>query len=257
MRFPRRDLVVALLLGLTSGAAGATETADYDVTFVATWSAATHPVSFPFGPHFSPLIGGTHSGNVSFWAPAGMATHGMEQMAETGASSPLADEISVAIGAGTADGLIIGGDIPVSPGSVVTSFTIDSDFPLVTLVSMIAPSPDWFVGVHDLALREGGQWVSEKVVTLFPYDSGTDSGVTYVTPDQDTNPADPIALITTLPVGNGVPLGTFTFTRTDTPAVPAASSLAGWLLVAALVIAGSGFLLRRGQAPSTTIPRAG
>jgi len=39
--------------------AGCTETAEYEVAFVGTWSAETHPDGFPPGPHFSPLIGTT------------------------------------------------------------------------------------------------------------------------------------------------------------------------------------------------------
>jgi serine/threonine protein kinase len=36
----------------------------------------------------------------------------------------------------------------------------------VTLVSMVAPSPDWFVGVGGLPLLQDGQWVDELVVPL-------------------------------------------------------------------------------------------
>ena len=45
-------------------------------------------------------------------------------------------------------------------------FQIGRDHPLVTLVAMIAPSPDWFVGVHDLGLIESGDWVDEMTVDL-------------------------------------------------------------------------------------------
>ena len=93
---------------------------------------------------------------------------------------------------------------------------ISEDFPLVTLVSMVAPSPDWFVGTSGVSLIENGYWVAENVVTLWPYDSGTDSGVSYTSPNQDTNPQEPISLITDGPLGNGVPLGTFTFTLLTT-----------------------------------------
>ncbi len=83
----------------------------------------------------------------------------------------------------------------------------------------IAPSPDWFVGTHGESLLVDGQWVDELVVQLLPYDSGTDSGATFMSPDSNTNPAEPIALLTIAPLDKGVPLGTFTFTRTGTPPV--------------------------------------
>ena len=94
---------------------------------------------------------------------------------------------------------------------------VDRDFPLVTVVSMLAPSPDWFVGVAGLSLLEDGDWVDERVATLFAYDAGTDSGTTYTSPNADTSPPEPIHRIATGPLGNGRPVGTFTFTREDLP----------------------------------------
>jgi hypothetical protein len=209
-------------------AANPTQTAEYTVTFDATWSAQTHPSSFPPNPHFSGLVGSTHDASVWFWQAGELASPGIENMAETGSKSPLLTEIGAAITDGSADSLISGGGINPSPGSVGVSFQIDLDFPLVTLVSMIAPSPDWFVGVSNLSLFENGDWVEERIVSLLPYDSGTDGGTTYTSPNLDTDPAEPIMQITTLPVGNGVPLGTFTFTRTDVPtAVGPGSGTAG------------------------------
>jgi len=81
---------------------------------------------------------------------------------------------------------------------------------------MIAPSPDWFVGVSGLSLIENGKWVDNKVVTLFLYDAGTDSGPSYASPDQPTSPRQPITKFTTFPAlvnGTVVPFGAFTFSR--------------------------------------------
>lgn len=51
----------------------------------------------------------------------------------------------------------------------------------MSFVSMIDPSPDWFVGVSRLELcLENGSWVESKVLDLFPWDAGTDSGPTYI-----------------------------------------------------------------------------
>ncbi len=191
-------------------------TATYRVTFEGTWTAATHPTSFPNNPHFSGLIGGTHSDRVVFWEPGGMASPGIEAMAEQGSQSPLDAEIQAAIGAGTAEGLISGGGVNPSPGTVTVEFQVGRDFPLVTLVSMIAPSPDWFVGVHGLSLIENGDWVSEATRPLLPYDAGTDSGTTYRSPDADTSPREPISRLEGPPVASGgtvAPFGTFTFVR--------------------------------------------
>jgi len=191
-------------------------TARYSVTFNATWSAATHPQEIPPNPHFSPLVGGTHSARVGFWAPGGLASDAIEAMAELGASDPLAREVEAAIAAGNAQHVLRGGAIDLSPGSVSLEFEVGRDFPLVTLVSMLAPSPDWFVGVHDLSLIEGGDWAGERLVTLYSYDAGTDSGASYRSPDFDTQPREPVARIDGAPLamnGSVAPVGTFTFRR--------------------------------------------
>src|SRR5262245_54595183 len=207
--------MAVLLAGSTLAASAATPTAQYTVTFDATWSLATHPSQFPPAPHWSPLIGGTHSASVSFWGPGQLASQGIEDMAELGATVPLANEVGAAITAGTAASVILGNGIGPSPGSTSVSFTIQRDFPLVTLVSMIAPSPDWFVGVAGMPLLENGDWILQKAVTLWLYDAGTDGGTNYTSPNLDTSPQGPIALHSMLPGYNGVPMGTFTFRRTD------------------------------------------
>ena len=194
--------------------------ATYTVTFDATWSETTHPQSFPGNAHFSGLIGGTHDASVAFWAEGALASTGIKQMAEWGSQPALAGEVEMAIGAGQAGEVISSDVLWVSPGQVGTSFTISPDFPLVTLTTMIAPSPDWFAGVAGLSLLQGQDWVTELVVPLYPYDAGTDSGVNYTSGDQTTVPADPIAAVVSGPFTPGVPVGTLTF-RLDAAAAVA------------------------------------
>ena len=190
--------------------------ATYDIEFDATWSPATHPNAFPTGPHFSPLIGGTHNASVSFWQVGGTATPGIEEMAETGGTTNLRNEVNVAIGAGTADQVLQFGGIANSPASRTDSFTVTTAYSRLTLVSMLAPSPDWFVGVSGLELLQNGQWVDSLVLPLELWDAGSDSGVTYFSPNSNTVPKDPIAGINTTGgpfQGQPTVVGTFTITR--------------------------------------------
>ena len=190
--------------------------AQYDVRFDATWSAATLPLQFPSNAHFSSLIGAVHNDSVSFWAPGELASPGVERVAETGSTSTMTTEINQAVNADTARSRITGGAVGQSPGAVITSFTVDTDYPLVSLITMIAPSPDWIVGVHDLNLLQNGNWVTTLTVPLPGYDAGTDSGTTYTSGNQDTQPPEPISLLTgPLVTVNGeiVPFGSMTFTR--------------------------------------------
>jgi hypothetical protein len=194
----------------------AAESARYLLTFEATWSATTHPADFPPNPHFSGLIGATHRDGVRLWAEGETATPGIKNMAETGGKSPLDGEIETLIAAGDACEMVSGGGIALSPGAVTVEFTANQDCPLVSVVSMIAPSPDWFVGVTGLSLFEDGAWVEEQVVELYPYDAGTDSGETYTSPDEPTVASEGIYRIETEPLlieGQVPPLGVFRFTR--------------------------------------------
>jgi hypothetical protein len=187
------------------------------VTFTATWTPATHPQEAPDNPHFSPLVGGTHHDGVSFWRDGALASDGIRRMAELGAVSPLDDEVRAAIAAGTAQYLLTGG-ATASPGTVAFEFDISPGHPLVTLVTMVAPSPDWFAGVSGLRLLENGAWVDQRVVSLTPWDAGTDSGLSFRSPDERTLPPQPISRIVTPPLavsGQVAPLGTFTFTRIE------------------------------------------
>ncbi|MGD2147318.1 MAG: spondin domain-containing protein [Anaerolineae bacterium] len=194
------------------------EAAQYQLTFEATWSEATHPVEFPPNPHFSGLIGATHSVAVRLWQEGQSATAGIKNMAETGGKSPLNTEIEALIASGEACELISGGGIAVSPGSVGVDFTASLSCPLVSVVSMIAPSPDWFVGVAGTRLLGDDGWIDELVVDLYAYDAGTDSGVSYTSPNEPTEETGTVYRIEEGPVlvdGQARPLGVFRFVRLD------------------------------------------
>ena len=193
----------------------APESARYVVVFKSSWSPATHPTDFPESAHYSGLIGGTHSGATSFWSQGSLATEGIRRMAERGSKTPLDGEVGGAIAAGTAQYLLSGPALAQSPGSARLEFDITQTFPMVTLVTMVAPSPDWFVGVSGLELFQNGQWIQERRIDLHAYDAGTDSGRTYTSADERTSPPQLIQpLGYPLNVsGAGLPLGTFTFTR--------------------------------------------
>ncbi|MGD9631839.1 MAG: spondin domain-containing protein [Pirellulales bacterium] len=210
------SIVCSLLAAVCIAQSLAAAAIQYDVKFDATWSAATHPGAYPAGAHFSALIGGVHGDQVSFWTPGQLASAGIEQMAEIGGTSALRGEVQAAINAGTALSVIQGGGI-TSPGSTSVTVDVSQQFPLVTLVTMVAPSPDWFVGVHGLDLRNGAGWKDQLTVDLYAYDAGTEQGTGFSLSNPDTVPRQPIVLLGT-PFAAGSPhLGTFTFTRIGVP----------------------------------------
>ena len=213
-KFPWCLLLVAASLIAAPESIIAQGTATYRVTFNATWSAQTHPDNFPPNPHFSGLIGGTHNSSVSFWEPGQLASLGIKNMAELGTKSALRSEVNQAITNGHANSVIDGGGIGTSPGTRTINITMDPYWPLVTVTSMLAPSPDWFVGTRGLSLLEDGYWVDTLEVEAFVYDAGTDSGDSYTAANNPTNPPENIARMESGPFlvgGTVTPVGTFRF----------------------------------------------
>lgn len=206
-----QSLLLLLACGsVLAGGQEGTYTATYRMTFDATWSEQTHPENFPANAHFSPLIGAVHGDDVELWRLGGEASPGIESMAETGATATLRGEMAELRQQGMVVREIRGPGIN-SPETTEMTLTVDRDHPFVTLVTMIAPSPDWFVGVSGLPLKSLAHWVPEVTVFLSAYDAGTDSGLTYTAFDANTIPQDIISPIDHGPLSDAGPLGTFRF----------------------------------------------
>jgi hypothetical protein len=184
----------------------------YRVTMDLTWSEQTHPDDWPEFPHTSPLVGGPHSGSVFFWLEGDLASPGIQEMAELGGTGLLINEMNAA---GSQSGVpVTGGSIFPAPGTATASFNMTRPVGRVTMVTMIACSPDWFTGVTGLPLFAHGRYKDDYVVPLYSWDAGTDSGPSYESPDQVTIPPDPIVRIFSGPLGVGgtsPPVGTFRF----------------------------------------------
>ncbi|XP_032362828.1 spondin-1-like, partial [Etheostoma spectabile] len=69
----------------------------------------------------------------------------------------------------------------------------------MSFLTMLGPSPDWNVGLsgEDLCTKECG-WVQRLDTDLIPWDAGTDSGVTYESPNKPTIPQEKIRPLTSL-----------------------------------------------------------
>ena len=168
----------------------------YQITFKATWSRATHPENFPPGSHFSPLIGVAHNDQAEFWSTGKKSSAGIEEMAETGKTVQIEQEMGRSITDGTSYKILKGSRSFASPGTVSCTFTTTKDFPLLTLVSMLAPSPDWFTGVSGHNLFKDGSWIQSEEFDVHVYDAGTDSGTEFTSGDSDTDPKENITKLT-------------------------------------------------------------
>jgi len=216
----KRLLLALAGLLVAAQAAFAGSGATYTVTFEGQWTAANHPREYPAHAHFSGLIGATHGTGYALFREGGIATDGLERLSEMGAHSPLDQEIRKAIEAGTAGALLTSGPLFDLPKSASITFAVDDKHPMVSLVAMIAPSPDWFAGVADVNLRAGGAWVKHHEVIVYAWDAGTDSGITYQADDADTQPRQPIALNRSHHFTNGktlLPVGKLVFQKMAAP----------------------------------------
>lgn len=217
-------LAVATLSTHSDATAGSNSPtmARYEVTFVPSWNGETHPLEYPYthGKQglLTPIIGATHGSDYEIFAKGKKPTPGLERLSERGKHDPLDDEIREAIRQGKVGSLIEfadGSPGPVHP-TVTHMFTITKEFPMVSLVGMMAPSPDWFYGVSGVVLMRDGVWLSSFSQTVYAWDSGGDSGTTYMSEDADLNPKSATQSANTMHFKNNgerVPVGTFVFKR--------------------------------------------
>ena len=169
------------------------QTATYTVTFTGNWTTESTPDGVVAGAHFTTLIGAIHNSNVTFWHRGGTASAGIERMAETGATSALRAEIEASphVHAVIQQRVSFGGT-----GTATFDIDVPDDHPLITLTSMIGPSPDWFVGISGLSLLDGqGDWERTVNVNLYPYDAGTEDGTEFTLSNPDTVPQGTIESI--------------------------------------------------------------
>ena len=128
-----------------------------------------------------------------------------------------------------------------------TKIMVQNMYSMVSLITMIAPSPDWFVGVDSYDLCGMNGWIEKVTMDLLPWDAGTEDGLTYKLDNTETNPVDVIMRITTdsnSDIGKhaNVTFATVTFTRvemTPTDSAPGLSAgLFAFLSVSLLAIMG-------------------
>jgi len=166
----------------------------------------------------SHLFGISHNNQVSFWEPGFRVSKGVKNVAERGSGYKLVKEAEWAIKIDQALDIFDGQEIKRSPGTSIVQFQLTEEFPRVTLVNMLAPSPDWITGVASLNLCENGKWVETKTIPAEVYDAGTDDGRTYTAEDEPRNEFEPVALLGESgrsDYANFPPIGTYIFTKVD------------------------------------------
>lgn len=175
----------------------------YSLNFTGLWSPQTHPKDFPtqrYIVHWSNVVGASHDKQYSPWRYGEQASRGVKEVCEYGYASTMVDEIQRA-------GSHVRSLVKTPPiwwrepqgvrGSLEARFSVDNRRHLFTFLTMLGPSPDWCVGVSGLDLCQADcTWKSDVIMELYPWDAGTDDGVSYMSKNAKSEPQQRIHNIT-------------------------------------------------------------
>jgi len=204
-------IIPFIILAVFTVASGSSQTSvTYDVTFTSIWNSTDH-TSVPGNAHWSRLKGSTHNTANTFLQIGSLATTGIKNVAERGDNAVFKEEVLAEISNGGADQYINGPNLANATGNMlIADLVVTKEFPLLTLVSMIAPSPDWIIAVNGYSLLDAaGNWKTSETIDIFAYDAGTDSGTDYTSSNNITDPFQPISMINGSPI-QGNKMGTLT-----------------------------------------------
>ena len=108
----------------------------------------------------------------------------------TGSTGTLVSEINAQITAKKAWKRILPGG-SLGPEQVQSGINVEvtANFSKVSIITMLAPSPDWFIGIDSLDLCNNGTWRQSWEVTMLPpWDAGTEEGNQFSSSNPATNP---------------------------------------------------------------------
>jgi hypothetical protein len=115
------------------------ETVDYVCQMTNMWSSANHPINYPTSSaHWSPPVLAAHSSAYTMWESGGMASTGIENMAELGSTGSLNSELSASADVGD---VVIGMNAFNNQITTQTfsQLEMDSTNKYFSMVSMVAP----------------------------------------------------------------------------------------------------------------------
>eukprot|EP00210_Caulerpa_lentillifera_P004466 g4262.t1 len=211
------QVAVVCLVLLFAGvhASGCTGEAHYFIQSDCVWTEDKFPTDYPPHPNFLTMSGVMHNEHYTLFRPGELASDGIKQLAEDGESTILEAEYINCQNAGNcksgAEGYFT--DVCDNTGSdLVDNYVCQNDVLIkvtpehhyVSFAFKLSPSPDWFIGLHDINLcgtnSETGdpEWLDRyppegTFVTVVPFDAGTDSGTTFLSPNAPTSPHEPIS----------------------------------------------------------------
>lgn len=192
--------------------------ATYLVTFTSNWNETDH-VSFPANAHFSPVVAVSHDENYHMFRLGEISSEAFEPLAELGVTNGVEEQLQVALANDFADVPVVTESLyPQRDGDTLEfRLTVTKQKPLITLATMIAPSPDWFVGLDSLNTLEEGTFITSQTVDLYALNAGTEEGDTagnFSINNASTDPFEPIASFDNVP-GLDIPFASVTIAKIE------------------------------------------
>ncbi len=167
--------------------------ASYKIIVTGTWAMPQQTV--PANNHFTQFIGLIHSDACRIYQLGTLASKGVENVAEEGKPAVLNMELDNNIAAGKAlSKFFISLPNITATDSATLNVTIKHS--KISFESMIAPSPDWFVGIDSYNLIQNGKWVKDITIPAYGYDAGTEDGDVFGYANPATVPQQNISYMT-------------------------------------------------------------
>lgn len=142
----------------------------YHLTVTGRWNTTNFDRSLvPGNAHFSPIVIFTHTSDTAIFRTGEKASSGLEQLAELGHTTIkniTRDNNAIACS------YVDAKNLPPS-GESRFEIQVNTTFTHVTILSMIAPSSDWFVATT-LPLYDTFTFVNEGEENFLNYDAGTE-----------------------------------------------------------------------------------
>jgi len=168
----------------------------YDCVFENLWTRERHPRRYPIhAVHWTRQILASHSSTYNMWREGSMANEGVKKMAEAGGTADIVKELE-SLDNSYEVGYAQYTNDPTMHFNNPVSLTSKNHY--LSVITKMNPSPDWFSGFHDFdALNNITQtWYKEFTIETYPYDAGIEDGISYITANSPTIPAQPISQFT-------------------------------------------------------------
>jgi hypothetical protein len=165
----------------------------YSMEITGNWNATDFTI--PANAHFTNFVGMVHAKDSFMWKPNSLATIGLERVAENGYNTTMLMEMNeiITLGKGKSTFNFLP---PAITGVKTDTVIVNTNYPCIGFASMIAPTPDWFIGLGSFNCITNNKWVDDITIPLLVYDAGTEEGNVLAMANPATLPQQNIGLLT-------------------------------------------------------------